>query len=107
TGLRIERGLVQDHRSALAGFQAVDLLAVLHERRDYALGALGLVAKEFGCAELLAQREPDALRRGLAASGPSRARFLALPIHRVSERRLIHADAARLQRVLGEVERKT
>ncbi len=32
--------------------------------------------------------------------------FVALPVHRVGERRLVDADAARLQRVLRQIERE-
>ena len=39
-------------------------------------------------------------------SRPCRARLLALPVHRVGEGGDIDADAARFQRVLGEIERK-
>ena len=105
-GLRIKRRLVQDDRAGLAGLQAFDLVAVLHQRADHAFGGLGLVAQEFGGAEFLAQRKPDVLGGGIAASGPGRARLLALPVHRVGEGGDIDADAARFQRVLGEIERK-
>ena len=61
-GLRIERRLVQHDRAGLAGLEAVGFLAVLDQRRDHAFGALGLIAQEFGGAELLAQRKPDRSR---------------------------------------------
>ena len=93
-GLRVERRLVQHDRAALARLQAVDLLAVLHQRRDHAFGGLGLVAEEFGRAELFAQREPDGLGRGIARAGPRRARLRALAVHRVGERGDVDADAA-------------
>src|SRR5215472_8706120 len=41
-GLRIERRLVQHDAAGLTGLEAVDLLAVLHQRRDHAFRALGL-----------------------------------------------------------------
>src|SRR6516225_12498921 len=75
---RVERRLVQHDCAAFAGLQASDLLTVLHERSDRALRGLGLVAQELGRPELLAQWVPDALRRGVAASRPGRARLLAL-----------------------------
>ena len=105
-GLRIERRLVEHDRTALAGLQAVGILAVLHQRRHHAFGALGLVAEEFGGAELFAQRKPDVLARGIAGARPRRARLGLLLFHRVGERRLVDADAARLQRVLRQVERE-
>ena len=87
-------------------FEAVDVLAVLHQRRDHAFGALGLVAQKFGGAEFFAQRKPDVLAGGIAGARPCRARLGALPFHRVGEGGDVDADAAVAQRVLGEVERK-
>ena len=69
-GLRIERRLVQHDRAGLAGLEAVDILAVLDQRGNHALGALGLVAQKFGGAEFLAQRKPDVLAGGIAATRP-------------------------------------
>ena len=86
-GLRIKRRLVQNNGAALAGLQAFDLLAVLHQRRHHAFGGLGLVAEELGGAEFLAQRKPHGLARGIAATRPGGARFVALPLHRVGEGR--------------------
>ncbi len=105
-GLRVKRRLVQNDGAALAGLEAFDLLAVLHQCARHAFGGLGLVAEEFGGAEFLAQREPDILGRCLAGAGPCRARLFALPVHRVGEGGDVDADAARFQRVLGEIERK-
>ncbi len=51
-GLRVKRRLVQHDRAALAGLQAIGVLAVLHQRGDHAFGALGVVAEEFGGTEL-------------------------------------------------------
>ena len=72
-GLRIERRLVEYDRAALAGLEGVGLLAVFHERRDHALGALGFIAQEFRGTEFFAQREPDVFAGGVAASRPRRA----------------------------------
>src|SRR5437773_453610 len=74
-GLRVEWRLVQHDRAALAALQAVGILAVLHQRRHHALGALGVVTEEFGGAELFTQRKPDVLAGGIAASRPRRARL--------------------------------
>src|SRR5262249_46040628 len=106
TGLRVERGLVQHDAAGLTGLEAVDLLAVLDQRRDHAFRALGLVAQKLGRAEFLAERKPHAFGSGVARAGPGRARLLTLAVHRVGEGRDIDADAARLQRVLGEIERE-
>ena len=70
TRLRVKRRLVQHDRAGFAGFQAVGILAVLHQRRDHAFGALGLVAQEFGGAELFTQRKPDILTGGIARARP-------------------------------------
>ena len=67
-GLRIKRRLVQHDRAALAGLEAVGILAVLDQRGHHAFGALGVVAEEFGGAEFFAQRKPDVLAGGIAAS---------------------------------------
>ena len=73
---------------------------------DDAFGAFGLIAEEFRAADFFADAEPHRLVRRLARARPRRARLLALLLHGVGERRDIDADAARPQRVLGEVERK-
>ena len=83
-GLRIKRRLVENDRSGLAGLEAVGILAVLHQRGHHALGALGLIAQEFGGAEFLAQRKPDVFAGGIAAI-PTRTRapsLSAFPSHR-------------------------
>src|SRR6266702_5021449 len=105
-GLRVKRRLVRHDRAAFAGLEAIDLVTVLYERSDYAFGALGLIAEEFGGAERLAQRKPDVLGRGIARTRPGRARLGFLLFHRIGERRLVDADAARLQRVLRQIKRK-
>ncbi len=105
-GLRVERRLVQHDRAGLAGLEARGFLAVLHQRGDHAFGALGLVAQKFGGPELLAQREPDRLGSRLARTLPGLARLGLLALHRVGEGGLVDADAARLQRVLRQVQRE-
>ncbi|MHC2377648.1 hypothetical protein ACVIHA_002023 [Bradyrhizobium liaoningense] len=105
-GLRIERRLVEHDRARLAGLEAGDFVAVLDQRGYHAFGALGLVAQEFGRTQLLAQREPDCLGSRLARALPGLARRHLLALHRIRERRLVDADAARLQRVLRQVERE-
>ncbi len=105
-GLAVERRLVEHDGAAVAFFQRIDFLAVAHERGDDAFGAFGLVAEEFGAADFFADAEPHRLVGGLAGARPRRARLLALLLHGVGEGRDIDADAARPQRVLGEIERK-
>src|SRR5262249_25499685 len=106
-GLGVKRRLVEDDGAALARPQRVDLLAVLHQRGDDALGAFGLVAQELARAGFFAQAEPHRPGGGVARAGPGGARLLALTLHGGVEAFGIDADAARLERVLGEVERKT
>ena len=104
--LAVERRLVDHDRAALARFQRLGLGAVLDERKHGRFRHLGVVAEELGRAEPVAQRQPDAGSRRVAGAGPARASLGALPLHGVVERGEIDADAARFQRVLGQVERK-
>src|SRR5579871_1552301 len=67
-GLTVERRLVEDDSADLA----------LAESGDDAFGALGLVAEEFGRADLFAQREPHGFRGRFAGAGPGSARLLTL-----------------------------
>ncbi len=106
-GFRVKRRLVQHDRAALARLELVDRRAVLYQRADHAFGGFGLVAEEFGGAEFFVQRKPDRFACGIAAAGPRGARLGALLLHRIGERRLIDADAARFQRILRQVERET
>ena len=55
---------------------------------------------------LLAQAEPHRLGRRIARAGPGGARLLALALHGGVEAFGVDGDAARLERVLGQVERK-
>ena len=105
-GLGIERRLVDDDGAALAGLQRLDALAVLDQRHDLAGGGLGLVTEELGGAELLLQLEPQRLGGGLAGARPGLPRLGALALHGRGEAFGIDADAARLQRILGQVEGK-
>ena len=105
-GFAVERRLVEDHEAVLAGLELRDLLAVLQQRQHDALGGLGVVAEELGRADALLDAEPDGLRRRLARAGPGRARLLALALHGGVEGIRVDADAARLQRVLRQVERE-
>src|SRR5262249_50375867 len=104
--LRVERRLVEDDGAALAGTQRVDFVPVLHQRGADALGVSGLVAENPPRAGLSAQGKPPRLGGGVARAGPGGARLLALALHRGVEAFGIDADAARLERILGKVERK-
>ena len=82
------------------------LAAVAHQRGHHPFGGLGLVAEELGGADLLAQGEPHRFGRGLAGARPRGARHFALALHRHVEAVEVDGDAARPERILGEVERK-
>src|SRR3974377_607027 len=71
--LRIERRLVQNDAAALARFQGIDLLAVLHQRRDRALGTFSLVTEKLARTERFVQWKPDVLGRAVAVCPPRRA----------------------------------
>ena len=102
----VERGLVENHGTALALVEPCDFSAVADERRHHAFGALSLVAKKFGRAVLFTQREPYRLGRRVARALPGFSRLLALALHRRVECHGIDRDAARPKRVLGEIEGK-
>ena len=104
--LGVERRLVGDQPAGLAGLERRHLLAVDHDRRDLALGALGVVAQELGGADLLAHVEPDRLVGRLARARPRRARLGALLVHRLVEAGRVDRDVARAQHVLRQVERE-
>src|SRR4029077_9883971 len=55
---------------------------------------------------LSARGDRSASLRRFAGAGPRRSRLFALALHGVGERGEIDTDAARLERVLGEIERK-
>src|SRR5262245_5445799 len=57
-GLRVERSLVENDRTAFSGLEGLHVLAVLHQRGDHSFGALGLIAQKFGGTGGLAQAEP-------------------------------------------------
>src|SRR5581483_10042747 len=105
-GLTVERRLVEDDSADLALAERSDLLALLDQSGDDAFGALGLVAEEFGRADLFAQREPHGFRGRFAGAGPGSARLLTLALHGGVEALEIDADAARPQRILRQIEGK-
>src|SRR5262249_19890682 len=103
---RVERRLVEDDGAALAGTQRVDFVPVLHQRGDDALGGFGLVAEELARAGPFAPRKPPPPRGGRAPRRPGGAAPLAPARPRGVEAFGIDGDAARLERILGKVERK-
>ena len=102
----IERRLIE-HECALGSLLELrDFLAVCDHRRDHAFGLLGVVAEEFRCPDALADIEPDRIGPGLARAFPGLARVLALFRHGPAEGIRIDGDAARLQRILRQIERE-
>ena len=85
---------------------ALDRVAVADDRQDLGLGFLGRVAEELGGAQPFAELEPDRLGLRLAGARPAGARLLLLAFHGAREAGRVDGDAARLERVLGEVERE-
>ena len=105
--LGVERRLVDDDRDLVACARRFDRLAGAADHRQHlGLGGLGAVAEELGRPEPLAELEPDRIGLRLAGPRPARARLLLLPLHGAGEAVGVDRDAARLQRVLGEVERE-
>lgn len=100
----VERGLV-DHDLHLAG-GFVDLCALGHKRGDLTFRGLGVVAQEFGRAELLGQIEPDRGIRGLARPGPAGARLGLLLFHCGVEPFGIDLALTFAQRILRQIERE-
>ena len=105
-GLAIERRLVEHQRPFLAALEALGRLAALDDGADLAFRRLRVVAQEIAGAGLVLDLEPDAFGGGLARALPGLARLLLLLLHGGVEGRHVDADAARLQRVLRQVERK-
>src|SRR5260221_6956851 len=58
-GLGVKRRLVEDDGAALASPQRIDLLAVLHQRGNDALGGFGLVTPEIAAGGFFRQAEPN------------------------------------------------
>ena len=104
-GLAVERRLVEHERGLLAGPQAADLLAVHEDGLDLAFRGLGVVAQEIGGARF-SRTSNQTLRSPRRRALPGLARLLLLLLHGRVEGIGVDADAARLQRVLREVERE-
>src|SRR5579863_6409905 len=65
-GFAVERRLVGDDGGLRAGLRLAGFRAANDDRRDLAFGDMGVVAEEFGRAELVTQLEPQPLGRRLA-----------------------------------------
>src|SRR5258708_13967118 len=79
---------------------------VLDYRFDPGLGAFVVITQDFSRTELFTELVPYRLFRRLAGARPRRARLLALALHGGAERIGVDRDAARAQRILGQIERK-
>src|SRR5262249_58031039 len=73
-GLGVKRRLVEDDGAALPGPQRIDLLAVLDQRGNDALGGFGLLAHEPPPAGLFPPARPRPPRRRVAPSRPGEPR---------------------------------
>ena len=98
--------MIENNQTDFARLKARDLGAIAHERRDDALGLLGVVAKKFARPDALADGEPDGFRRRLSRARPCLARLGALALHGDVESLDVDADAARAQGFLREIEGK-
>ena len=102
----IERRLVDHQRAFVSLLELGHFLALGNDRPDDAFGLLGVVAQELRSPDALADVEPDRVGLGLARAFPRLARILALLRHGPVEGLRVDADAARLQRVLRQIERE-
>src|SRR6266849_5664338 len=106
TRFGVERCLVKHDSAALAPCKLQHFLAVTRELEDHSFSLFGLIAKELGSTDQLTEAEPNRLCCGLARARPRGTRLGPLALHCRVEGTNIDPDAAGLQRVLGEVERK-
>src|SRR5262249_60161192 len=83
-----------------------DLVSVRHEAGNHTFGGFGLLAEELGRADALLDGKPERLGLRLPRSGPGGARLFALALHRRVEGVSVDGDAARLERILRQVEGK-
>src|SRR5262249_40410359 len=102
----VKRRLIEDDGAAVADMQDINLLAVLDQCGDHALGGFGLVAEEVRRAPPLLESKPECFVRGLARARPGGARLFALALHGRVEALRVHGNPARLERILSEVEGK-
>src|SRR5271167_2216880 len=102
----VERRLVDDYRDLVAGGGLDDPLAAAQDGQRNAFGGFGLITEKFGCAEILAQAQPDRFGRRLARTNPATARLRALTRHRRLESVDRYPAALPAQHVFGQIERK-
>ena len=99
----IEGRLVGDHHHAFAGAGCVHLGAILYQRQHLGLAGEAGVTGELGGAVCFGNIEPHGSILGLARAGPGGARQALLFGHGGIEAGPVHRDAARPQRILGEI----
>ena len=104
----IERRLVDQYRAALAFIQrGYILLPSMTMARIFAFGLLGVIAEEFCAAHALADIKPKSIGFFFAGAFPGSPRIGFLFGHRFGKRLTINRNAARFERVLGEIKRET
>jgi hypothetical protein len=94
-------------RTVSPAFAAVHALRVFQNGGDGAFGGLGVVAQEFGRAELFAQREPERIVAASPDPAPGLARFGLLRRHCGIEALDVDLHAALAQRIFGQIARET
>ena len=104
--LAVERRLVGQHGDLLARAGGLHFFALLHQSDHDALAARRVIACEFARPLALGNVEPHFAVRRLARSLPRRPRRRFLLRHRRVKTGPVHRDAARPQRVFGQVIRK-
>ena len=105
-GFAIEWRLVGQYTDGFAHLRTIHPRAVAHDGRDGAFGTFGVVAKKLARAQFIAQGEPEGVIGRFAGAGPGFARLRPLFLHRGFKARGVNRNAARLQRILRQVERE-
>ena len=104
--LAIERRLVEHDFGLIALGQRSDFFAGLEDAADFAFRRFRLVAEELRRADTVLDLEPMRFGGGIARTLPGPSRLFLLTLHRGVEASEIDADAARLQSILGQIERE-
>ena len=99
----VERRLVEIDGDVVAFCSGVDARAVFDQRQDDAFALMARVAGEFGRADFLGEVVPQIVAGGFARALPRGARGGLLLGHGGVEAGAVDGQAARAQRVLGQV----
>jgi hypothetical protein len=105
-GFGVKRRLVDHDLNDPALDRTLRRCSLLHQRQDLGLGALGVIAEEFGRPLLLGDVEPDRLICGLSRTDPGRTRLGLLRGHGFVEPVDIDASPLLAQGVLRKIERE-